>query len=128
MRGRAAVLTIMLLGGVNLAWAMQAVVQTAPASQDWTSSIEHLTLNAALICAVGVLWKQLGKKDELLIASTQTVTQTLAAAAASNVELRRIIDESVGAKRALTQVIDDLQVSIGKLPCAVPIHHGKGQE
>jgi hypothetical protein len=128
MRGRWAVLIIVLLGSVNLCWAIQSAVQTPMVSPDWTGSIEHLTLNGALICAVVVLWKQLGKKDDLLIASTQTVTETLAAAAASNVELRRIIDESVAAKKALTAVIDDLQVGIGKLPCALPVHHGKGQE
>jgi hypothetical protein len=125
MRGRAAVLTIMLLGGVNLAWAMQSVAQTLPASQDWTSSIEHLTLNAALIVAVGVLWKQVGKKDDLLIHSTQTVTETLAAAAASNVELRRIIDESVSAKHDLAGVIDRLQGRVAELPCTLPAHEGK---
>jgi hypothetical protein len=124
MCGRVAVLTIMLLGGMNLAWAVQSVAQTLPASQDWTASIEHLTLNAALIVAVGVLWKQLGKKDDLLIHSAQTVTETLAAAAASNVELRRIIDESVSAKHDLAGVIDRLQGRMAELPCTLPAHGG----
>ena len=125
MRGRAAVLIIVTLASVHLAWAIQAVVQAPVVSPDWTASIEHLTLNAALIVAVGVLWKQVGKKDDLLIHSTQTVTETLAAAAASNVELRRIIDESVSAKHDLAGVIDRLQGRVAELPCTLPAHEGK---
>ena len=128
MRGRAAVMIIVTLASVNLCWAIQSAVQAPLISPDWTSSIEHLTLNGALICAVIVLWKQLGKKDDLVIASAQTVTETLAAAAASNVELRKIIEESVTTKRELTGAIDRLQVSIGELPCTAAVHHGKGQE
>ena len=64
MRGRAAVMIIVMLASVNLCWAIQSAVQAPLISPDWTSSIEHLTLNGALICAVIVLWKQLSKKDE----------------------------------------------------------------
>jgi len=128
MRGRAAVLIIVTLASVHLAWAIQAVVQAPVVSPDWTASIEHLTLNAALICAVTVLWKQLGKKDDALVASVKTVTESLSATAAANVELRTIITESVQAKVALATAIERLEVSIGELPCTAGVHHGKGQE
>jgi hypothetical protein len=87
-----------------------------------------LTLNGALIVAVVALWKQLGKKDDLLIASVQTVTEALASAASSNAELRGIITENVAANRELANSISRLDVSIGELPCTVGLHHGKGQE
>jgi hypothetical protein len=87
-----------------------------------------LTLNGALIVAVVALWKQLGKKDDLLIASVHTVTEALASAASSNAELRGIITENVAANRELANSISRLDVSIGELPCTVGLHHGKGQE
>jgi hypothetical protein len=118
----------MWLGGMNLAWAIQTVVQAPVVSPDWTASIEHLTLNGALICAVMMLWKALGRKDDLLVASTKTVTEALASAASSNAELRTIITENVSANRELAAVIGKLDVSIGELPCTVGVHRGKGQE
>ncbi len=128
MRGQAAVLIIVVLAFVNLAWGIQTAVQTPVVSPDWTASIEHLTLNAALIVAVTVLWKQLGKKDDMLVASVKTVTESLSATAAANVELRGIITENVAANRQLAAVIAKLDMSIGELPCTVGVQHGKGQE
>jgi hypothetical protein len=130
MRGRLAMLIVVMLGSVGLAWSIQniATSQAPLASPDWTASIEHLTLNGALILAVVVLWKQLGKKDDLLVASTKNVTEALAAAASSNAELRGIISENVSANRTLASVIAKLDVSIGELPCTAGIHRGKGQE
>ena len=129
MSGRLAMLIIVMLGSVGLAWSIQNVAtsQAPLASPDWTASIEHLTLNGALILAVVVLWKQLGKKDDLLVASTKNVTEALAAAASSNAELRGIISENVSANRTLASVIAKLDVSIGELPCTAGIHRGKGQ-
>ena len=123
------VITVML-ASVNLVWGLQVALtsQAVPASPDWTATIEHLTLNGALIVAVVALWKQLGKKDDLLIASVQTVTEALASAASSNAELRGIITENVAANRELANSISRLDVSIGELPCTVGLHHGKGQE
>jgi hypothetical protein len=93
-------------------------------SSDWMSAAEHLTLSGALILAVFVLWKQVGKKDadigrkdDLLIESAKTVTAALSAASASNIELRRIIEESVAAKRELALSIEGLRGSLQKLPC-----------
>ena len=77
MRGRAAVMIIVMLASVNLCWAIQSAVQAPLISPDWTSSIEHLTLNGALICAVIVLWKQLGKKDDLVIPNPPEVVAQL---------------------------------------------------
>jgi hypothetical protein len=129
MRGRLAMLIIVMLGSVGLAWSIQNVVTSpaAPASPDWTNSIEHLTLNGALICAVVVLWKQLGKKDDMLVASVKTVTENLAVTAAANVELRTIITESVEVNRHLTAAIEKLEVSIGELPCTAGVHRAKEQ-
>jgi hypothetical protein len=123
------VITVML-ASVNLVWGLQVALtsQAVPASPDWTATIEHLTLNGALIVAVVALWKQLGKKDDLLIASVHTVTEALASAASSNAELRGIITENVAANRELANSISRLDVSIGELPCTVGLHHGKGQE
>jgi hypothetical protein len=123
------VITVML-ASVNLVWGLQVALtsQAVPASPDWTATIEHLTLNGALIVAVVALWKQLGKKDDLLIASVHSVTEALASAASSNAELRGIITENVAANRELANSISRLDVSIGELPCTVGLHHGKGQE
>jgi hypothetical protein len=128
-RGFWAVLAIVLLGTLNMAWGIQSVASGSPVpTPDWTATIEHLTLNGALICAVVTLWKQLSKKDDLLVASVKTVTESLAATAAANVELRAIINESVAAKRLLAAAVEKLEVSIGELPCTVGVHRGKGQE
>jgi hypothetical protein len=104
------------------------------------NAAEHLTLSGALILAVFVLWKQIGKKDvdiakkdDLLIESAKTVTAALSAASASNIELRRIIEESVAAKRELASSIEGLRTALQKLPCVDPStweyrHHGQGKE
>ena len=93
-------------------------------SEDWINSAKDLTLSSALIVAVVVLWKQLGKKedtiakkDDVLIESAKQVTKALEQSTMSNVELRKIIDESVAAKRELTMAIDLLKDAIGHLPC-----------
>ena len=109
-------------------------------NSDWMNAAEHLTLSGALILAVIVLWKQVGKKDidiakkdDLLVESAKTVTAALAGAAASNIELRRIIEESVEAKRQLSNSIEGLRTALQKLPCVDPStwearHHGMGKE
>jgi hypothetical protein len=121
---------VVLLGSVNMLWGIQNALnsQQVPASPDWTATIEHLTLNGALIIGVVALWKALGKKDDLLVASTKNVTEALGAAASSNAELRGIITENVSANRELSAVIAKLDSSIGELPCTAGVHRGKGQE
>ena len=122
----------------HLLWQYQG--PGALPSTDWMSAAEHLTLSGALILAVFVLWKQIGKKDtdiarkdDLLIESAKTVTAALSAASASNIELRRIIEESVAAKRELASSIEGLRTAVQKLPCVDPStwdtrHHGQGRE
>ena len=129
MPGRLALFAVLLLAGASTAMSIQQVVSPPVATiPDWSASIEHLTLNGALICAVVVLWKQLGKKDDLLVASTKNVTEALSSAASSNAELRGIIAENVAANRELAAVIGKLDISIGELPCTAGVHRGKGQE
>lgn len=110
-----------------LFWQMQGPGPGAFPNSDWMNAAEHLTLSGALILAVIVLWKQIGKKDsdiakkdDLLIESAKTVTAALTAAAASNIELRAIIKESVEAKRELAASIEALRGSLQKLPCTEP--------
>ena len=126
-----AVRSVVILSVLNVAqasahllWQFQGT-GTLPNS-DWMTATEHLTLSGALIVAVVVLWKQVGKKDvdiarkdDLLIKSAETMTAALSAAANSNSELRRIIEESVEAKRALTVAIEKLDTSLEARPCLV---------
>jgi hypothetical protein len=81
----AAVLAVMGTGITAI--LVQAVTPAADIS--W---IEHLTLEGALVVAVGVLWRALSAKDAQLVKSTEAVTSALASSAASNAELRKIIE------------------------------------
>jgi hypothetical protein len=89
----------------------------APFADQWVWTAEHLTLSAALLLAVAVLWRNLTAKDTLLIASTATITQALATSAASNAELRHIIEESVKAKQDMTLAMVALTARIEAMPC-----------
>ena len=122
-----AVRSVVILAALNVAqlsahllWQWQYQGPGGLPNSDWMSAAEHLTLSGALILAVFVLWKQLGKKDDLLIDSAKTVTLALTAASASNIELRRIIEESVAAKRELAAAIEMLRGSLQRLPCTEP--------
>jgi hypothetical protein len=86
-----------------------------PVSDAWVQMAEHLTLTGALMIAVFVLWKQNVAKDQLLIQSTKTVTDALAQSTASNVELRKVIQDSADAKIELSASIGSLQRSVEKL-------------
>ncbi len=79
------VVAVMVTG--TIATLVQA---TTPAAD--ISWVEHLTLEGALVVAVGVLWRALSSKDAQLVKSTEAVTSALASSAASNVELRKIIE------------------------------------
>lgn len=87
----------------------------SPIPDGWAQTVEHLTLTTALVIAVAILWKSLVAKDQALIASTKTVTDALSASAASNVELRKIIQDSVDAKISLAATLGDLQRSLERL-------------
>lgn len=65
-----------------------ADIVPSPADVPW----EHLTLEGALIAAVVVLWRALAVKDAQLVKSAEATTAALSASAASNAELRKIIE------------------------------------
>ena len=119
----------LFLSVVVIAWSMQflraadASAYTPSNSTDQWATAEHLTLSAALITAVGILWRELGRKDSLLIASTATVTQALATASASNMELRHILEQSVAAKSELSQSNGLLTERLERLPCTEGLVH-----
>jgi predicted O-methyltransferase YrrM len=77
------------------------------------SWVEHLTLEGGLIVAVGVLWRALVKKDDQLMQSVRVATEALSANAASNMELRKIIEELVKSKADLAEAVDKLTSYIG---------------
>lgn len=95
---------------------------------EWIKQAGQLTLSAALVVAVAVLWRALAQKDRLLNQSTKTVTEALAETASANVELRRIIEESVQTKRELAKSINNLSMSVNDLPCTLPerAHRNRG--
>ena len=64
----------------------------------WLNQAEHLTLTGALMVAVGILWKSLDKKDNLIIKSTELTTTALNASTNSNIELRKVIEEHTRAE------------------------------
>lgn len=97
--------------------AAQIVTPGSVGPVDWSTQAEHLTLSGAMVIAIAVLWRALVSKDALLIQSTKIVTEALAASASSNAELRKIIEDSVTAKRDLTDSIDSLRREI---------EHGRG--
>jgi hypothetical protein len=108
-------------------WAIQTTA-TGAEPGNWTLDVQRLTLVGALVVACGVLWRALAAalaaKDILakaysdaLITATKSTTEALDTAAASNVELRRIVEESVTTKRELTEAIHMLAARIGEMPC-----------
>jgi hypothetical protein len=109
---------VLIAWSIQLMMAAQVSAYTPPAASDqWASTAEHLTLTGALIVAVSMLWRELGRKDSLLVQSTATVTQALATSAFSNAELRKILEGSVHAKEDLTKSIELLSERIERLPC-----------
>jgi hypothetical protein len=93
---------------------------TPSSPNEWgPGNVQQLTLVGALIIAVGVLWRALSSKDEALVNATKMTTEALVTAATTSTELRHIIEESVKAKKDLSESIDLLRVSITRLPCVV---------
>jgi hypothetical protein len=95
-----------------------------PLSPEWLNAAEHITLTAALVVAVIVLWRSLDTERGRTLKNTEAVAAALVAATDSNKELRAIITESVDAKRELTlsvekqtAAIERLELAIGRLPC-----------
>lgn len=99
-------------------------IQTVALSEaDWLGRAEQLSLKVALVVAVYILWRALVRKDEALAVMTENVTKALDLSAASNVELRKIIDESVRTKEALRQSIDILSNNLKGVPCVLGDTH-----
>ena len=61
------------------------------------SQIKDVTLAGALILAVIALWRSLEKKDSALLDTTKASTDALAKEAAANAELRKTIENLIGA-------------------------------
>lgn len=112
------VLAIMTLASASL------LFQLAPVTGGDFSSYKDLGLTGALIVAVGVLWRQTGKKDDkldakdaMIVEMVKTVTAALVTAAESNKELRAIIKESVDTKLILAHSIDSMRTALIDKPC-----------
>jgi hypothetical protein len=98
--------------------ALDTVLQGVPDFAGW----EDLSLKGALIAAVIVLWRALVKKDDQLMVSTKTTTEAMSANAATQVELRKIIEaqnalieSSISAKVHLTEAQSHLVEAIDML-------------
>lgn len=79
------------------------------ANTDLISQTEHLTLTAALVVAVGVLWRSLKVKDDIVLSSTQKVVEALTMTTDANRELRRVIEESVNFQHELRESVESLR-------------------
>lgn len=68
---------------------------------DFFTMIEHLTLNAALIIAVVMLWKSNAEKDKMLLENSKVTTAAALESAKSSAELRKAIENliSIGCSR-----------------------------
>jgi Mg2+/Co2+ transporter CorB len=103
-------ISVSVMGVVAFALANIAMQVSTPNDVSW---VEHLTLEGGLIVAVGVLWRALVKKDDQLMQSVRIATEALSANAASNMELRKIIEELVRSKADLAEAVDKLTSYIG---------------
>ena len=97
-----------------LLFGVIGIIQQTQTAQD--IPYEHIGLEGALCAAVVVLWRalaakdtQIAAKDAQLVAGVKVMTEALVAAATSNAELRKIIEDSVSAKNHLTQSLDLLR-------------------
>jgi len=85
------------------------------------SGAKDLTLVGALIVAVGKLWANSAKKDDQLLASTKVVTEALTMSAASQQELRHVLEESIKVKQELAVAIKEFGLELHTRPCMLPI-------
>jgi site-specific recombinase len=79
------------------------LIQTQSQIPDWSNQAEHLTLTGAMVIAIAVLWRSLQTERSLHVQSIKTMSDALLTSASSNVELRKVIEESVSAKRQMTE-------------------------
>jgi hypothetical protein len=94
------VLAVMATGTV--ATLVQA---TTPAAD--ISWVEHLTLEGALVVAVGVLWRALSTERAQNIKSTEAVTAALVSSTASSAELRASNAELRATIEHLRELVSD---------------------
>ena len=86
-------------------------------------SLQQIGLVGALMTAVVVLWRTLQAERTASVVAIKTMTEALAHSWSANAELRRIIEESVAAKRELAEEIKLLRVTLGRMPCTVRDRH-----
>lgn len=80
-------------------------VATEMAPLPTADTIGRLTLDGALICAVGVLWRALTRKDDQVVEMARKVTETMALVTTAVTELR--------------STVASLKVAYEDLPCAI---------
>jgi H2-forming N5,N10-methylenetetrahydromethanopterin dehydrogenase-like enzyme len=105
-----------------------AQMTAAPVNPGLFEQAEHVTLTSALILAVIMLWKTVNRKDEQITKVTQQMIDATASSTASttaalvqtsntNTELRKVVEESVEAKKKLATAIEELGLRMNTLPC-----------
>jgi N-glycosylase/DNA lyase len=97
-----------------------ALLLQAPIPTDTLTQIEHITLVGALIVAVIVLWKTVGRKDAQVNKAVEQMAAALTSTAMSAQELRKIVEQSVDANHKLGMAIEELGIRVGQLPCVAP--------
>jgi hypothetical protein len=107
----------------------QTPSQAQPTSPEWTpQSLQQMGLTGALFFCCGILWrtlqaeraeraKQTETDRESAVEAAKNTTAALITTANANAELRHVIEESVAAKRELSEEIKLLRQAIGRLPC-----------
>ena len=116
--GRAMVLvpTFIAAAATNIVIAL--IQSVTPSDNPVLNSADRLTLSIAAVAACGVLWRALTKKDDVVIKATETMTKALAQSAASNEELRKVIERGVDRDEQLIREIGSLRAGLSVLPCS----------
>jgi len=126
-------LTLLVLQTVESKPPMQAApAAAAPASpapaeapesypSPWTpQSFERLGLVGSLMVAVVVLWKALQQSNSLIMDALKSETAALQAAATSNAELRRVIEDSAATKEQFIEALNLLRAAQNQFYAADP--------
>jgi len=107
-------MTDRLVNLMSIGFLVQAL-STPAFAPDFIGQIEKLTLTAALVIAVGVLWKTLSKKDVIVLECNTKMIEALIQVTDSNRELRKIIESQLDVNRGLAESIESLRdVELGK--------------
>ena len=111
----ASAMAIFILGGG------MALIQAVPGADAISaiSQLERLGLIGALMLAVWVLRRSETKKDDQIVLMVKAVTEALTAAATSNAEVRKTLEESLRVKEELRESLDKLSLSLHELPCVL---------